>query len=308
MKLWRFLRDNVYHNVFVDPAPWRMSPTVLVNSFGFGLCSSVSLAYRALAAAAGYETRVWALNGHVVPEIEVGGRWQVFDPDLAVFYRLQDGRVAGIVDLQADASLVTEPLQPLFGPEGFAAYSLAVREIYGSATDNFVWDAIDQLPVGLPGRVVLPAGARLVYPGRWTAEVIAHGDDGVPSPVAHFRQAAIELPAGWSGTLDLPWVVWDVQGEGAVLVDGESFVIGSQSLRSRLQGSQSAIVRIDVIATTDPVTVVFLVNPLRYDVAGVNTVELLGQEVWKVEAAVASLPSQHRTPGRFPDSARKPVP
>jgi hypothetical protein len=88
MKLWRFLRDNVYHDVYVDPAPWRMSPTVLLNSFGFGLCSSVSAAYRALAAAAGYEARVWALSGHVVPEIRVAGRWQVFDPDLAVFYRL----------------------------------------------------------------------------------------------------------------------------------------------------------------------------------------------------------------------------
>jgi hypothetical protein len=308
MKLWRFLRDSVYHDVFIDPAPWRMSPTVLLNSFGFGLCSSVAYAYRALAAEAGYEARVWALSGHVVPEIKVDGRWQVFDPDLAVFYPLQDGRIAGIAELQADVTLITSPLQPFFGPEGFAAYAAVVGEIYGTPSDNFVWEGLDHLPAGLPGRVVLPAGARLIYPGRWTSEVIARGDDGAPTPVAHFRQAAIELPAGWSGTLDLPWVVWDVQGTGDVLVDGVSFVIGSTALESRLRDSPSAIPRIDIFATTEPVTVVLLVNPLRYDMAGVNAVEVVGQDVWQVEASIVTLPLQHRTPGRFPDSARKPVP
>ena len=31
--------------------------------------------------------------GHVVPEIYIDGRWQIYDPDLAVFYHNLDGTI-----------------------------------------------------------------------------------------------------------------------------------------------------------------------------------------------------------------------
>ena len=45
-----------------------------------------------------------------MPEIQIGGRWVAYDPDLAVYYHRGDGAVAGVEDLGQDPSLVTSPI------------------------------------------------------------------------------------------------------------------------------------------------------------------------------------------------------
>jgi len=306
-KLWRFVRDNVYHLEFLDPAPWRMSPTVLINSMGFGFCSSVAAAYARLARTAGYPARIWALTGHVVPEVQIGGDWQMYDPDLAVYYHRRDGGIAGVGDL-ADEGLVTAPTDPLFPPETNPAYDPSIAAIYASVADNDLWPVLLDLPDGLSGRVTLPPGSTLSYQGRWTEPPIAHGDGDVARPVEQFEQAALTLAPGWTGTLQLPWVAWDVMGTGTVTIGGIPYTIGSGALRERLQASDGAVGSLDLVASSGPVTVVFLLNPLRYEVRATNVVELTGWNVWRLEVSAADLPPQQRAGGPFPAALRKPVP
>jgi hypothetical protein len=307
-KLWRFLRDNVYHAPFLNPGPWLMSPTVLVNSMGFGLCSTVAAAYVDLARAAGYEGRIWALTGHVVPEIRIGGAWQMFDSDLAVYYRRHDASVAGVSELSADRSLITTPVNPLFPDGTFVGYSGAVADIYTSDADNFVWSSLLDLPEGLPGRLTLPPRAKLTYQGRWTEPPLAYGDGDVPYEVSQFEQAAMTLADGWIGTVALPWVVWDVRGEGQVRIDGILYALGSEDLRQRLRGSDAAINQLEIVASSGAATIIFLVNPLRYEIASSNWIELTGQNVWQVQVQAEPLPAQYRAGGPFPADQRKPAP
>ncbi len=76
-KLWRFVRDNVYHNLPVSPDKQLNNPWNIISSSGWGICSNVAAVYVELARKAGYEARVWGLTGHVVPEILIDGEWQV---------------------------------------------------------------------------------------------------------------------------------------------------------------------------------------------------------------------------------------
>ena len=91
-RLWRFIRDNRY---FFDPltgARWYHSPAIFFNSAGFGYCDDAHRrSTELLITAMGYSARVWGLNGHVVAEVLVNNRWEMWDPDLEVYYRNRTG-------------------------------------------------------------------------------------------------------------------------------------------------------------------------------------------------------------------------
>ena len=67
-KVWRFIRDNRYHFDPLTAARWNHSPGLFFSSVGFGYCDDSASLFRHLMTAMGFTSRVWALNGHVVPE------------------------------------------------------------------------------------------------------------------------------------------------------------------------------------------------------------------------------------------------
>ena len=113
-KLWRFVRDNTYHAAPVNGEQWTNAAWPAINSFGWAFCANVSAALVQIARAAGYESRIWELNGHVVPELLIDSAWEMFDPDIAIYYHRRDRRIAGVQDLAADAALISGPTAPIF--------------------------------------------------------------------------------------------------------------------------------------------------------------------------------------------------
>jgi hypothetical protein len=307
-RLWRFVRDNVYHWPYLGPDTWLMNPLVTINSLGWGLCSSVAATYVEIARAAGYEARIWALNGHVVAEVKRGQSWLMFDPDLAVYYLGSGGDVVGVSALEQDTTLITSPYTPIFASGGYATpYAPEIAAIYGTVTDNAVWSVILPTPVGQSGRLVLPPGARLTYPGQWTAAPVGREDNGAGFEVPVFAQAAMDLPAGWGGSLPMPWIPWEITGDGVVEVQGQVFAAGSPDLRDWLQGAAAPIREVRIAAAGD-VRIVFLVNPLRYEMAASNDIAVTGLHVWQLDVGTATLRDNERMPGPFPDGLRKPTP
>lgn len=67
-----------------------------LNSMGFGYCDDVANVLSSLCAAAGYQTRVWELNGHVVCEVYNNGRWELYDADLRTLYVDHVGNLVGV--------------------------------------------------------------------------------------------------------------------------------------------------------------------------------------------------------------------
>jgi hypothetical protein len=306
-RLWRFVRDNTWHDVPLGPANWLSNPAVLVNSLGWGFCHNVAGTYAELARVAGYESRIWGLNGHVVPEVRIEGRWQLYDPDLAVYYHDAAGGIAGVEQLVADPSLITAPVAPLLPADAWP-YNAEVADIYATDDNNFIDVAgFKATAEVLTGRVVLPAHARLTYQGRWTEAPVTDVTDPATT-ITEYEQANLTLAAGWTGALNLPWMLWDVTGDGDVRIGGITYAAGSTALRARLRGDTQAPASIEVTRSDDPLRLVFLVNPLRYEVRAANVVQLTGREVWRVEAGVESLPEANRPGAPFPAARRKPAP
>lgn len=289
-KLWRFVRNNTYHSPPLSADQWIGDPWLVISSLGWGFCSEVSAAYVRLARAAGYEARVYGLTGHVVPEIKIGERWQMFDPDLALYYRTRDGEIAGVEDLAADPTLITEPTEPVLDTEvNPFPYSELIASIYASAADNYVGDAVFLIaaPAPRPPLTLLP-GAEFIYPGRWTETPIGYDGD-TPYEVPAFVQGSLTTPSAWTGPVPLPWRLIAVQGEGRVRLAEQEFELGSPELADALRANPLEYDHVQIVEARSPVRLVMFMNTLRYELRPSNQLELHGQDVWAINVGSTKL-------------------
>ena len=306
-KLWRFVRDNTYHDVPIITQTWADDYWGVLNSLGSGFCDDVAALYVQIARYAGFDARLWGLNGHVVPEILADGKWQMFDPDLAVYYYDGAGQVAGVQELAADTSLIRSPLNPIFPAADAFVYSDVVADIYDdSFGNNYIADSVF-LPTtpGGTSRIELPPGARLLLPGHWTEAPTGYDGD-TPYAVLAYRQAAIELPPGWTGSLNLPWVLWDVQGSGLISLAGEDFDPRGDSLKQFLAAPGAALTSINVATNPDGLRLVFMINATWYDFLDQNDVRITGQDVWAIDIS-NQLVDQVSPVTPFPASLQRPA-
>lgn len=283
-KLWRFVRDNVYHAVPLHN-DWPFDPWVTVNSLGWGLCGQVSDVYMRVARAAGYTARMWGLTGHVVPEIQIADRWELFDPDLAIYYRNPSGQVAGVEELATEPTLITSPMTPIFDIDVYPyGYSNYVADIYSTSSDNLAASENSRLTGGNYQPLNLPPGATLIYPVR-VVEAVEGIDGDLSSPVPHHLQAALVINGEWTGDLIMPWVLWDLSGDGRVAIDDVEFEIGSPLLLDRIRNGSTPVTSVRIVRSGIAMTFVFFVNALRYELAAENTVELTGKDVWAIDVS-----------------------
>jgi len=88
--IWNFVRSNRYHHNSLWNKPFRdeeHDPVKMLAIYGGGLCddtAKVSVMLFRHAVPNKYRTR--SMDGHVVNEFFVGGRWQFFDADENAFY------------------------------------------------------------------------------------------------------------------------------------------------------------------------------------------------------------------------------
>jgi hypothetical protein len=317
-KLWRFVRDSTAHYIPTMPVQFHVAPWGTLNSTGFGFCADRAASLVEIARGAGYEARIWSVGGHVVPEVRAGDRWELYDPDLGVYYWDADGRVAGVLDLQANPDLVLNPINPVSEP-GSWPYSETVAAIYASASDNAIADSHLLPAVPMEGvRLAIPAGATLTYPGLWTETPITFEgmasiilDDRLadwrywigiyapPDPVSipFSKQARLELASGWTGPLALPLFVWDVQGSGSVEIEGQTYEIGSSELVERLR--YRVPIRELTVTASSAVSVIMQLNMKMFYMLETTNVSLKGLNVWAIESTLTHLATENAAGAAF---------
>lgn len=254
---WRWFSDHVRHDHPLLEEPWPGDPGRYVSSVGGGLCDDNAVGLARLWAALGYHARVWQLADHVVPEVQWQGRWEMYDPDLDVYYLDDNARVASVAEIVLDPSLVTQPRMVLH--RGRSAHSLMGRysartaSSYGDCPPHLRSDVLDPLPsrtaFELPagGSVELlpdPPADAMILIGARRADMIL----------------ALTLPTGWEGDLRVPLVPHGIHGSGHLYVNGEPVVTSSAA-------GVAATLRRDIAGATlalhahETMTVFFVANP-----------------------------------------------
>lgn len=304
--LWAYVNNNTYHWHSLTAARWVHDPLILLNSVGFGLCDDVASALVLLARSAGLSANVWTLEGHVVAEIDTGARPGVFDPDLSVYYLDDDGVIADMRMLENDTTLITSPRNPvLVGAQDPLAYSDYMAAIYGSTTDNHADQWNTQNAPAISGRLRLPPGGSLTYPGVWAKAPHSTGGVGADAPV--FANLVITLPTGWTGVMQMPLVLKAMHGLGRVRVGTGEYEIGSTALDVSLDVSPNWISDIEILRSDGPIDLVFLLNPLRFGELDVPEVSATGVDVWALDFDRIELPEANRRSGQPTEQFRKPI-
>jgi hypothetical protein len=310
-KLWRYLRDNVYHNVPASTEAFVHDPLLLVNSLGWGICDDVALAYMHLARAAGRTSRVWYLDGHVVPEVETADGWSVYDPDLFVYYMDANARVLGVSDLSANPSLITAPINPLFpNYQVLVAHSSFVAQIYATPANNFLAeDLVPQLAAPQSpqsGLISIPADAKLSYPGTWS--IVPTGTDTITrTDVPVYANMKLELPSGFTGTVRLPLQLLQISGTGQIRLDGTTFALGSTQLDDFLARPARATRTLEVTQSSSPIELYMLLNPLRFGRGPSDEIRVTGKDVWALRVVESQTADANIVSADSVESVKKPI-
>ncbi|MEQ8704668.1 MAG: transglutaminase-like domain-containing protein [Phaeodactylibacter sp.] len=82
---WKIICDYTF-NSFSTHARYIHAPEMLISSLGHGYCDDMASALALLWQELGFKARVWYLQGHVVPEVFRNGKWQMYDPDLGLYF------------------------------------------------------------------------------------------------------------------------------------------------------------------------------------------------------------------------------
>jgi hypothetical protein len=296
-KLWRYVRDKTHHEQALTEFLWQHEPLLLLNSIGFGLCDDVAIVYVTLANWAGLPARTWGLNGHVIPEVFSGGTWKIYDPDLSVYYLTHDGSVAGMQDFEPDTSVITSPAMRLSAWD--LPYSDQIAGFYAADHEKSVWTDWVYPEPRLYGPLVLPAGANIIYPGQWTPTPILY--DGTLANAS--AQLRMNLPPGFSGAVNWPLALWDVQGSGTVRLDGTEYAAGSSELAARLQlvtpgvndlRDQTRAPRSIEVVSSDGLSLVYLLSATEFSMQPNTDLSLTSLDAAQLLVETSTLPEDQQ--------------
>lgn len=185
-------------NATLTNARWLHAPEYLLNSSGYGYCDDMASALATIWKEMGLPSRIWHLGGHVVPEVNIGGKWQMYDPDMGLYYLDDEHQVLSVEAIAGGAGrwvtngTQTVDLQNLPGP-------VTHQEKFLSQEDNKInsW-FLDSIPHE-SGQFILGPGARL--------SCCDYHPDYFPNKVVK-----ITLPAGFVGHIRAPLILVDSDG------------------------------------------------------------------------------------------------
>jgi hypothetical protein len=123
----------------------------------------------------------------------------------------------------------------------------------------------------------------------WRSLGAAQGMDA-PIPISFHRQAKMDLPEGWTGSLALPLWLWEIQGSGTVRIDGIDYAIGTAELDERLQRRRPTR-ELEIIQGSN-VSLIMQLNFVMFYMQESTAIGLTGRDVWALTATSADIGAQ----------------
>jgi len=292
-KAWRFV---MRHMANLNPAGQGRphDPLVMLWSVGFGQCDDLASVLAHVWEAQGHMVRIWGLEGHVVPEVLVDGRWQMYDPSLGVYYLNRDSAVAGVEELAADPDLITAPVHRFPRRPGqflihhVRAYSRQVADIYASASDNLLEPRPEHVRSSMS--LHLPAGCRVEMPVGMPDTLSFRGLYGNRWQPQDFVRYT--LPDGWTGSIRIPFLPVMVSGNGLAVLGRDTFAIGTPALRERLTAFDRPQDSIILLSTVGRPEIYCLLNSSIFVTGSEDVLSLGGKNAYKLRLSVTTGPAR----------------
>ncbi|HEX5389372.1 MAG TPA: hypothetical protein VFW67_06375 [Burkholderiaceae bacterium] len=300
---WRWMIDQTYHHDPYTGSPWKHDPALFINSFGWGYCDDVASVMAEINTQAGIGSRVWGLEGHVVSEHWINGKWRIYDVDLKAVYLNNFAEVLGVDEISRNFSFeifvraINSPqaadfyrimtsdglLTDYVSQQGYApwAYGRTVESIYTSLDNNAVLDErswhLATRPI-LTDKITLPAGALIHLNSRVELNLVSMYDTKVPR---YFVMEVVVKP-NTEGRVSFPLHPVEIKG-GAIFLDpvdgGAPIRLTADEATAQLSTRTHTMHNFYAIAGNEYMYIKFLLNPTRFNLNNLQTLEVLAEDL-----------------------------
>ena len=290
-KAWRFVSSIITRSRPITGERWPHTPLLMLNSIGFGQCDDFASVLSFIWKKQGFQSRVWGLEGHVVPEVFTNGKWQMYDPNLGIYYLNSKNEVAGVEELSSNAEyfnnpIVTDNIQLNDSLSFFLImrYSGWLTKKYQSRNDNKVNEWYNVSAEMKNPELCLPPGATLEFPVDYPSKIYNKGFFGDKKELRSFLK--ITLPAEWKGQITLPFVIAFVQGKGEVELNNKPYSIDEDSLNLLLKKFMTFNNSLLFKRISEKVDIYCLLNPTIFKLSGNDSMMLRGTNLDYITATV----------------------
>lgn len=295
-KAWRYVMEHVKFSKSLSPEKWQHSPEVIINSIGNGQCddlaSTLSILWRKL----GFTSRVWGLEGHVVPEVFIDGRWQMFDPSHQMYYHNSRNEIAGVEELSKNPELITTPKLRKTYKKGdvistVLGHSAILANVYSTDTNNGVNTDYEYSFEVKNKAFSIPQGASIKFPVKF-GEMNRISNPKIPE----YSFLSVELLANNMNALEIPLVLYAIEGEGKATIDSIEFSIGSKQLKEYLHTFNNFHYNILATGNTAPVKMYYLLNRNSFSIQKKNTIAIEGNKSDSILVTISSFADKDTLP------------
>ncbi len=258
---WLFVVENTAHAFPKSSNNWIHDPLIFMNSIGEGWCDDRASVLSKIWEWLGFETRIWVLNGHVVPEVNVNDEWFLLDPDLEVYYLNDDNVISNVLELSNNSSLITNPtvvpsLVDTSIVDGYLEYKHhpAFANLYASKNDNEISSWFTNYSKELNVQYFsIPANSSIAFPIIYEYDYREIRNRGCALKVTVFKSEN-------SNTLKIPLVIESIKGQGNIRINNQSYNLESfnTSFIDSIIAYNSAV---ELECTSDSVEIFYSLNP-----------------------------------------------
>lgn len=276
-KAWRYVIEHVKFSKALGKENWLHSPALVINSIGNGQCDDLASVLSILWKNLGFESRVWSLSGHVVPEVFSNGKWQMYDPSHQVYYLNSKSEIASVEELSQNPDLIIKPFKRTLSPTANAismalGHSMAVANVYATDTNNSIIGWFDQIKSVKDQTFSIPVDTKVKFPVSFS-DITKTNNRKLPE----YSFLSVEVPPGKETKIEVPLVIFAVVGDGKVLIDTNSFQVNSKELKNHLATFADFNYAITILENQQPVTLYYLINSRAFAFQNENLLHIIGQ-------------------------------
>ena len=277
-KAYHYLLEFHAHDYVISGKTWLHDPTTYLNSLGAGLCDDSASALKLIWNAMGYESRVWLLSGHVVSEVNVDGRWRMYDAELRLVEYKHAEQLDGVESLAEYPHSIISPAVRFDAADGRGTnHSHRTAAFYSSIENNRICTGCFPETEERDLIFEIPAGGTLRVGELTPDRAIPNSSLFATTDISNLGLATVTIPAGSTGTLDIPLALYDIAGapSDTLSIGNLEVSLGTDAAFEFLNDdNQTRIQTLSYENTTEPIEVQYLLNKQLTELLSQNEIEI----------------------------------
>ena len=269
-QVWCFVSDYTIHNTIISKNNWLYDPITLINSAGGGRCGFRSAVMTNILLAMGETARSWCINGHVITEVLVKNKWQVYDPDKGVVYYNEKGEICSFDELCSNTDYITNPIDIKCITnicDSIWATSNELADMYATTQDNVLFNTeYPERNSHKKHTFILPAKSIFSFP-------IPDSD-----PETFYSYAKLEIPPQITGNITIPLIPYNVEAKQAeVLFMGKNITNRKEIIQELVSEAKTSDFKMFIKNNQSGIIITYYINPLIYAPQRNNKITLTGK-------------------------------